>query len=382
MLRACSFRSGAALVALLLSATQLRAQQWSLEAQAGRIRSALDPAAASTQSVLLGVRYDDARSGLRLSFGVPTTSEAALWATLAAGTRLAARHNSLLAGLDLAGHGFVLQDRTERTSEVPGLLFPRIVREPGQSGHAIAGQLLPVVGFESLRLQAFARAGVSHYTASYGEQKQDRTVGLADVQVTVAPTPILAITPLLRLYSADSTSYAFAGVIAAVAPGPLGLWASLGQWLEAPEQSTAWAAGASLRVQDRINLTASARRDVFDPLYGSAPQTSWNAGLSVRIGALPTARAPIPAAYENGRATIQLPVAQSARAPSIAGDFNNWKPQPMQRSGNHWTFTVALARGVYDYAFVNERGEWFVPEKYPGRKDDGMGGHVAVLVVS
>ena len=53
----------------------------------------------------------------------------------------------------------------------------------------------------------------------------------------------------------------------------------------------------------------------------------------------------------------------------------------MQRSGEHWTFTVALARGVYNYSFVNERGEWFVPVKYPGRKDDGMGGHVAVLVV-
>jgi hypothetical protein len=54
----------------------------------------------------------------------------------------------------------------------------------------------------------------------------------------------------------------------------------------------------------------------------------------------------------------------------------------MQRTGERWTITVALAPGVYNYAFVNSRGDWFVPEKHPGRKADGMGGHVAVLVVS
>jgi hypothetical protein len=40
------------------------------------------------------------------------------------------------------------------------------------------------------------------------------------------------------------------------------------------------------------------------------------------------------------------------------------------------------APGVYHYAFVAEDGTWFVPESVPGRQDDGMGGHVAVLVVS
>ena len=30
---------------------------------------------------------------------------------------------------------------------------------------------------------------------------------------------------------------------------------------------------------------------------------------------------------------------------------------------------------------VTASGEWFVPDGYPGRIDDGMGGHVAVMVV-
>jgi hypothetical protein len=65
----------------------------------------------------------------------------------------------------------------------------------------------------------------------------------------------------------------------------------------------------------------------------------------------------------------------------IAGDFTNWQPQPMQQTGKAWTYTTQLAPGVYNYAFVDANGTWFVPEDHPGRKDDGMGGSVAVLVV-
>ena len=41
-----------------------------------------------------------------------------------------------------------------------------------------------------------------------------------------------------------------------------------------------------------------------------------------------------------------------------------------------------LEPGVYRYSFRSESGEWFVPESTPGRRPDGMGGFVAVLVVS
>ena len=67
--------------------------------------------------------------------------------------------------------------------------------------------------------------------------------------------------------------------------------------------------------------------------------------------------------------------------PSIAGDFNAWKPAPMERDGDRWVYTVAVTPGVYNYAFVDADGTWFVPEGLPGRKSDGMGGFVAVVVV-
>ena len=40
----------------------------------------------------------------------------------------------------------------------------------------------------------------------------------------------------------------------------------------------------------------------------------------------------------------------------------------MDRASGHWTYTVALAPGVYNYAFVNEQGEWFRAEERAGPK--------------
>jgi hypothetical protein len=134
---------------------------------------------------------------------------------------------------------------------------------------------------------------------------------------------------------------------------------------------------------DRTTIDASVRRDTFDPLYMQPAQTSWNVGLSIQVGGpVGTPAPPVPAEYVDGRATIHLPASAVPSAPSIAGDFNGWKPAPMQRDRRpNWTFTIRLAPGVYNYSFVTADGTWFVPEDVPGRRDDGMGGHVAVLVV-
>ena len=66
----------------------------------------------------------------------------------------------------------------------------------------------------------------------------------------------------------------------------------------------------------------------------------------------------------------------------IAGDFNNWRPASMQREGADWIIRLSLTPGVYHYTFRSATGDWFVPASTAGRRDDGMGGYVAVLVVS
>lgn len=91
--------------------------------------------------------------------------------------------------------------------------------------------------------------------------------------------------------------------------------------------------------------------------------------------------APVPARYDDGVATIRLPVSRASSAPSVAGDFNKWTPARMERAGNYWIYRAPLPKGVYNFSFVAADGTWFIPEDFPGRKDDGMGGHVAVLVI-
>jgi hypothetical protein len=54
----------------------------------------------------------------------------------------------------------------------------------------------------------------------------------------------------------------------------------------------------------------------------------------------------------------------------------------MRQEDGVWVLDLPLAPGVYRFAFVTPAGEWFVPEQYPGRMDDGMGGYVALIVVS
>ena len=54
----------------------------------------------------------------------------------------------------------------------------------------------------------------------------------------------------------------------------------------------------------------------------------------------------------------------------------------MLREGEYWVVRLPLTAGVYHYAFRSSTGDWFVPTSTAGRRDDGMGGYVAVLVVS
>jgi hypothetical protein len=84
-----------------------------------------------------------------------------------------------------------------------------------------------------------------------------------------------------------------------------------------------------------------------------------------------------------GRVVVRLPRAEAPGSDVwIAGSFNRWQPVRMQREGSDWVFRASLPAGIYRYAFRSADGSWFVPASTAGRRDDGMGGHIAVLVVS
>lgn len=372
-------------ITLIAVASPGVAQQWRVDVQGGRLRSTLDPSTRGTESVVAGIGYEDPATAFRISTGIPTRTDASYWGALGAWKRLALRKSGFISGIDISGNGFLFQDRTDRASPGGGLLDPSPQLTAGRSGTALAGAALPLIGFETGPFQLQARAGVSYYTATIGGQDRERTVRLGDIQLTFQPTPSLALAPVVRRFqAADEKGSTFAGLSGVVAQGRASFWGNAGQWLDGADTatSTTWGVGSSLRLTGRATLNASARHDGFDPLYLNPPQTSWSVGLSILVGARPhSTAAPVPAAYRNGLATIRLPESAAAAAPFVAGDFNNWIPARMERDGKFWSYTVAAAPGVYNYAFVSANGDWFVPENVPGRKDDGMGGQVAVLVV-
>jgi hypothetical protein len=367
--------------------SEIGAQEWRIEAQGGRIRSALDPSAEATPTVAGGISYQDRTTAFRVSTGVPIGPESPYWGAAGVYKRAALRKNGFLFGIDLNGNGYLFRDRTHSSSEPGGLFDPFTPGDTKRSGHALAGQAMPVVGIEAGPFQLHARAGVSYYTAAVADQSRDRTVKLGDVDVTFQPNSYLALTPVIRRFHSDNGEdpSTFAGMSAAIAFGRSTLWVNGGQWLDVDTTSsarTSWGAGASLNITDRARINASARHDGYDPLYLNPSQTSWSVGLSMLIGGrIRKPVAPVPSAYAGGIATIRLRVSESASPPSIAGDFNNWAVAHMEREGDYWTYRAPLAKGVYNFSFVSADGTWFVPRDYPGRKDDGMGGHVAVLVV-
>ncbi|HEX6313616.1 MAG TPA: glycogen-binding domain-containing protein [Gemmatimonadaceae bacterium] len=359
-------------------------QEWHLGAQAGRIRSALDPSADASPSFVLGLRYDDPAAGLRFSAGIPGESSDAMWGGVSGWKRSALRAGGFRVGFDVAGNALLTLDRSRHTSTpLPGPFNPPEPPAANRSGHAFGGQVLPMAGFEAEKWQLHARAGVSRYVATFDAQTFRRNVRLADLQLTLLPTRFMAIVPVMQRSQAsgeDPATYVGASAVVVAAAGSV--WGGIGQWSTASPVGTPWSAGARLRLHPLVALEASARHDAFDPLYLQPPQTSWSMGVSLQLsGRRPSVTPPVPAAYVDGRATIRLPVSSSKAQPSIAGDFNDWKPVPMQRDGDQWIYVVAVVPGVYNYAFVTTTGEWFVPETVAGRKSDGMGGHVAVLVV-
>jgi hypothetical protein len=369
---------------LSLSASAAAAQSWNLDLQVGKMRAALDPIGPLTEHGVLGLRFERPGTALRLSTGAPVSGIRPIWGSIAAWQRLALHHKGWLAGLDLTGNGLLQQQGDPGAPSVPGLLDPGGANGASPGGHAFAGQVLPLVGFEGERLSLTARAGVSYYRSSLGGESRSRTVGLGDVQLWLQPARAITLVPSIRHYRAADERSTFAGVTVALTGARVGAWGSVGEWLTAPSGTpVSWTVGASWKLHRLATLNASVRRDSFDPLYQSPSQTSWNAGVSIPLSRVPTARAPVPDRYRKGVATIRLPASAMPRAErlAIAGDFNRWKAAPMERSGDAWVYQVTVPPGIYHYAFVDQNGKWFVPEGTPGRREDGMGGHVAVLVV-
>ncbi len=133
-------------------------------------------------------------------------------------------------------------------------------------------------------------------------------------------------------------------------------------------------------------LTArlSAGREARDPLYGAPGTFGIELGLTWKVP-LPAPAPPAPVAAvgretAGGRA-IRFHLALAADRVELAGDFNDWTPEPMHREGDAWVLEKVLRPGLYHFAFRVDGERWMVPQGAPGITDDGWGRPTASIVI-
>ncbi|HEX2218857.1 MAG TPA: glycogen-binding domain-containing protein [Gemmatimonadales bacterium] len=369
-------------LALLVMPAAAWSQEWRASARFGRVAYEGAPAGNSaSSSAVLGLGRTGSSDWIGASAALPL-SEDPFWAVLGGWTRAGGRGAAGLL-LDATGHGFVQRASATSTpapSPFPVPSQPPVPVESDLSGEGAGGELMVGAFAAGRAVRVEARGGVAAQRSRLGGVVQGRAIPTGDIRLSFPLTPI-SLGAESRAWADDGVTHTYLGGTLGWARGPVQLWGSIGRWVSGGLDRTAWSAGAGAEVAPGLELQAGGRGNAFDPLYLSATGSSVWTGISLRVGGGRAVRAPVPVRTRDGASVIAIPARSSSGAPSVAGDFTGWKPVPMQREGSRWTYTTRLAPGVYHYAFVAEDGSWFVPESVAGRQDDGMGGHVAVLVV-
>ncbi len=239
-----------------------------------------------------------------------------------------------------------------------------------------------------LRLRLGARHGMAVDGAVGGDATSQRLLGRAGTELGVR-AGVLDVRGMMDHWRAGEGGYTQAGARVALVDRRIQAWAGLSTWLDDELSGTGWDVGAQLALTDRVGITARGGVQAQDILFQIPRQRSWSVALQVRTGAAPPLPGlPVPV-VRDGRRGVSLTLESDAlpenssppAPPAVAGTFSGWERVPMRREGGRWVVELTLEPGVYEYAFVTAEGEWFVPPETPGRKPDGFGGHVALLIV-
>jgi hypothetical protein len=341
----------------------LLAQEWRATLETGRLR--LDGVPAGSASALgLRLARDWVPGGISVRGAVPLDGRDPAWGALGGWYRFE-RTGVLRAGFGVAGEAWAHGG----AAAVP------------DAGRGIAIEAGPDLSIDFGPARFETRAALFQLHRAVGGERATRTVPALELRAASAPLPRLDLVLEAAAYRADHETPTYAGILARWTHAPVTAWASAGAWL-AGDAAPPRGAGVAIRFANRLSLTAAAQRRTLDPYFAAPPRNTWSIGASVRLGGSHALRAPVAPEDDEGRTTILLRATDVTGKPRIAGDFNGWIPQAMTRNGDQWSLAVRLSPGVYHYAFVTPEGEWFVPASTPGRREDGMGGHVAVLIVN
>lgn len=81
----------------------------------------------------------------------------------------------------------------------------------------------------------------------------------------------------------------------------------------------------------------------------------------------------------DGAQRIEI-VAPNASQVELRGDFTDWSPVQLQRTGEAFRLDIALPPGLHRVAIRVDGGDWIAPTNLP-RADDGLGGTVGLITV-
>ena len=364
--------NGAVIAALMVSlvalshATAARGQGWSADVSAGRLVYEPLSANVSTSSLIGSLRYDTRSDTWVYGTVAAPGSDGTLWGAVGTGGRVMLNRSQLhrvSVGADVGVHGYSFRDRVVDQVGTGGTLEAIPFARVSEGAGFIEG-----------------RAGWRGHTLSFAGVRENRGVFETGARGGYGTT--LSVEGDARWVHAPEGTYPFVGATVAYDVSPVQLWGHAGKWMAIDLDERVWGLGSGVSLGARTTVWASVRQDAPDPLYWNSTRRSWSVGLTQRLGRVPAPIVPV-ASSPAGAVAIRLSATDAPSGTvSIAGDFNNWQPAPMQREGGEWIVRLPLTPGVYHYTFRSATGEWFVPPSAAGRRDDGLGGYVAVLVVN
>lgn len=192
--------------------------------------------------------------------------------------------------------------------------------------------------------------------------------------------------PSKRRYALQDVEFV---VEARAGPNSIGLsWVSRRGLSGTDSRVVAVSSSGILQLTDRVALTASAGRQLADPLRGLPQAELLTASVRVSLGEKPLpvmarsviARAHVePAPGSGGELVVQI-FAADTMVVEVAGDFSNWQPVPLQREGRILVARVRLPSGKYRVAVRVNLGDWLAPRNLARVRDD-YGGEAGLFVV-
>ena len=361
---------GAFATFFLLSTASAAEAQWYVSGSWGASEDIDAGTSATIQSFQLGLSGFSDAGRLQLIGGVPTRpSEDLTWglAEVASSPFLvgSARRGFGLQP-DLLARGFAYHDPLAEVEGTGGLLIAE-----------------PYVAVSGATFRARLGGGVRASGTSVAGTSSGRTAGVGAADVRFAPAGRLsggARAEVLFL-EAETLPHGSIGLVFDHDQGYV--WAGLDRWQGDERRETGWYAGGSLDLSETLSARVNFGRTSGEPMFDTPARQTWSIALRYRFADRPgRGRLESLPEYDAGRVRLRISAAEGNGTLAVGGSFNGWQPVPMTRSGDAWTITLELDPGYYEIAFVDETGDWFVPASFPGRRSDGMGGWVAILIVS